>query len=1243
MAIYPAGKSTRIDSPRHLTLRHSRRLIAAHQRQTKRLLRSSAEDSSGDEDEVDPLPPGQEKLNAYWVPGLEAGQQHRINVSQTINANNGESPLTLTAEQDFFVDAPQFTLPDGSVHSTYPPPGYSDDHRILPHVVLTDPHLPWERLGSPSEGTNTQLKSRIRTMTANGEANPVRNRVPWLVIFSFSQDELRLPPEDLDANTGIFRDTSAGVIKPIKQSSTMTINMSVDDLWKLDNVAYPVTRELVPSGMESSRGDFIFVKPDLFKSLFSTFDADNKQVTGNKPNTSQYQYLAHVRTINSSGMALAGVEDTAVFSIVVGNRAGPLDNASPTTMCVHLVSIEGVEGMNFPTSDQRYVALCSLHSWNYTVLPPGLLNVPDAFEHLGSTLDVLRTRESIIAPLRTSSSDAEKRVARRLNDGYTMTKYYTQTGETTVALYRGPFTPTYVPPLENLSRCSNSGVDLQILDKDLGIMDITYSVAWQTGRTMALADESFTAALCRLRSFIHKEGSDEAKMQTLKEFNDSGIRTREEVLRNLSNTVDSLAALHINSDPMTQPEAQQPAFTAGGAKKRWFRQRLTHSQIPDLGLNSRAIKEKYPAAARKAVKKVAQSTSGGLYDETNDPLSTDWMIVLAWLVDRMFLKGVPAHLLVADPTHLEPESLRFFRIDSNWIDALIDGALSLGNHFGVDVERSKIKDGLNEYIQHKPVGHEHSVQIPTYGFYLRSDLVTMFPDLRVEVLADEAALISAGEDPPTGAPLLLHEIVTDGVMMAYMDRIPGSPQFSSLVFTQPAHQQRFAAARGLDSTQIKVDIRRQYTVDQTTRETDGNRQDALIEFLYHPPSNTTSATDNEPSPMAGGVPSEDKGSSDNIFIWDSEPGSGLNDLRILRLPQFANVQLQTLQERMGSYGEGDDSKPYFNENASTSALLAMQLNDPIYKLEIDLKGHPNASSMASLGPPGDVGIRSPEIRTLKQLGTSYVKRLTVNDGRSNDIHEASDEASDSDDEGESTFERHSGYEPSSVALSTNLAPHIRALPIVTKALTATGIRDDTVPVSETQGSSKKPNVPDSGDPASAPQYDITISSNSIGNWSIIQLTEHNLNQDIIFSILLSKNTTNQYMLVELDISIPLGPAKASPSDPRNFLMPTYVGPGAHMLTNLRFNVLPSITGNDQPVLQLRVLPRAAKGWIDASTVKELSFLLGLAPINQPQGAFTQVDVQSWAVYCKDAENPRPGVGNTITIKNPPTRVTVYGF
>ncbi|KAI1186325.1 hypothetical protein F5B17DRAFT_454606 [Nemania serpens] len=1192
MGIFPGSKSTRINSPRHLTLRHSRRVAAAYRREVQRL----AGVIEGDDDEVDPLPPGQQKLNSYWAPGLQAGPKHNITVTQSVEAPTGEK-LSLEAEQSFFVDAPQFSLPEGSIHSTYPPPGYPDTNRILPHVVLTDPHLPWERLGSPNQGTNFELRMRMKALSEGAKGNPVRNRVPWLVVFSFSQDELRLSPEDLNGPNSIFRNTSDGVVKPVKQSATMTVNTSIDDLWKLTtDVTTPVTANLGPDSMKDSRGDFIFVKSDLFTNLFLGSDSNGNPSKGTGPSTLPYQYLAHVRKINGQGMALAGVEDTAVFSIVVGNRAGTLDNETPATMCAHLVSIEGVEDMAWPGSNNRYVALCSLHSWNYTVLPANTVNVPDAFEHLGRTLGILRAPEDAIGPLRTSDDQISQLVAKRLDDGYTLVRYRTQTGESTVAFYRGPFTPSYVPPLENLTKSSNSGVDFQVLDKQLGIMDITYSVAWQIGRTMALGDEAFAAALLRLRTSIHANADAASKLQTVKDVDDTVFRTRKDLLADIDSVVRSLASIHLKRDDLNPKEPiRNPRFLPGGAKRRWQRHRLARSELPDLSFSSPLIKKRYLGHATRAARHLAESTAGGIYDETNDPLSTDWMTVLSWLLDRMFLAGVPAHCLIPDPTYLEPESLRFFRIDSNWVDALIDGALSLGNHYGDDVDRRAIKEAFNDYLSHTPDGQDQPVQIPTYGFYLRSDLVTMFPDLRVEVLPDNAALAGAGKVALAGAPLLRHEIVTDGVMMAFMDRMPGSDQFSSLVFTQPAHQQRFAVARGLDTTEVKVDIRRQYTVEQKIRETDSSRHDPLTQLNYKP------------------------GDANNIFIWDAKSGSGLNDLRIIWPPRFAAVQLQQLQDKMGKYDNGGVQMPYFEDSTPTSALFAMQLNDPIYNLTIDLNSHTASGTIAKLGPPGVPS--SPEVRTLRMLGTALVNKVIGLNERPGD---APLKHLDDDEDYGATFKRLQGYVASPTALSKFLAPHVRAVPVL---------------------SASSPSEPTDLDlergPAGTPKYEVRISSNIVGNWDIIRLDEHNLAQDLIFSVTLQQDAVSQYRLVEVDIQIDLGaPIGDSEVDEPHFLMQNYRGPGAHMLTNLRFNVLlANVVEGNRNLLRCRLLPRSSKGWVYATAVNELSFLLGLASMNGPKKYIDQFRVQSWANYLRNA-NAGLDPDNILTVTNPDTLVTV---
>jgi hypothetical protein len=70
------------------------------------------------------------------------------------------------------------------------------------------------------------------------------------------------------------------------------------------------------------------------------------------------------------------------------------------------------------------------------------------------------------------------------------------------------------------------------------------------------------------------------------------------------------------------------------------------------------------------------------------------MLVLRWIYDRLFLSSVPAHYLITDASHLLPETLRFFKIDPDWTDALVDGALSLANH--IDREDNHVRCSMKK-------------------------------------------------------------------------------------------------------------------------------------------------------------------------------------------------------------------------------------------------------------------------------------------------------------------------------------------------------------------------------------------------------------------------------------------------------------------------------------------------------------------------------------------------------------------
>ncbi len=93
-----------------------------------------------------------------------------------------------------------------------------------------------------------------------------------------------------------------------------------------------------------------------------------------------------------------------------------------------------------------------------------------------------------------------------------------------------------------------------------------------------------------------------------------------------------------------------------------------------------------------------------------------------WFRDLSKLRGVPFNYLAPDERALPPESIRFFQLDSAWIDCLLDGAFSVGRVTSAALEQDS--------------GHETSPAANPHdrvtGFLLRSDAVSGWPGLLVD-------------------------------------------------------------------------------------------------------------------------------------------------------------------------------------------------------------------------------------------------------------------------------------------------------------------------------------------------------------------------------------------------------------------------------------------------------------------------------------------------------------------------------
>jgi hypothetical protein len=154
-----------------------------------------------------------------------------------------------------------------------------------------------------------------------------------------------------------------------------------------------------------------------------------------------------------------------------------------------------------------------------------------------------------------------------------------------------------------------------------------------------------------------------------------------------------------------------------------------------------------------------------------------------WLARLRLLEGVPFSYFVPDSELLPPESIRYFYLDRNWTDALVQGALSAGTFNSsdraqleqlyhrirgeVDTEERRVRLPGGEKVQEGPAG-------TITGFLLRSRAVSGWPAMHVrayarDVVGDEEIV---PESHPDRIKLLRLERLAPAVLFALFDGIP---------------------------------------------------------------------------------------------------------------------------------------------------------------------------------------------------------------------------------------------------------------------------------------------------------------------------------------------------------------------------------------------------------------------------------------------------------------------------------------
>ena len=119
-----------------------------------------------------------------------------------------------------------------------------------------------------------------------------------------------------------------------------------------------------------------------------------------------------------------------------------------------------------------------------------------------------------------------------------------------------------------------------------------------------------------------------------------------------------------------------------------------------------------------------------------------------WLGRLRLLKGVPFNYLVPDERMLPPESIRFFYLDMNWIDSLLDGAFSIGRNLTKTEQSSthNLDSAVTPKVNHHAWEGAASIRaeglgLPTpvltlqvvSGFLLRSTVVSAYKGIGANV------------------------------------------------------------------------------------------------------------------------------------------------------------------------------------------------------------------------------------------------------------------------------------------------------------------------------------------------------------------------------------------------------------------------------------------------------------------------------------------------------------------------------
>ncbi|MDK2989414.1 hypothetical protein [Methanoculleus sp.] len=458
----------------------------------------------------------------------------------------------------------------------------------------------------------------------SGRSDP---RTPWLALMVFKDPELKGDDGGQDA--------------------TRAITSTVRDFMHAGSTTLVPRLEVSPESSLDDPCTYIKIPVELFLKI--------------APRLDELKFLAHCRQSGVEDKPAVNLPRDGLTAVLLAGRLPAVserDGEKPVKHIVHLVSLEGMEPYLPGEADIgsfQDVALLSLASWCFYTTPgtPGdfkslMLNVAAAAYEHGKAKPENFSLHLPELKVEGDGDEAAADVNRRLQAGYVPLCYHARTGEESFAWYRGPLAPFQQKPLLKTAPFFTADAAM-IYDQTNGIFDLSLAAAWEAGRTAALSDPSFGRHLLVLRAAGQRFVD---TLQNRLRSSYFGERNVEDFHKENTMSVQFGTLL----DGRLFEEIGRPPVPgqAGTALQRAVYGTDPVQEMREC-MDDPEVRERVYAAVQGELEPVAR-----------------------WLGKLLLLYPVPFDYLVADERLLPVESLRFFYLDMDWLDALVDGAMSIG-------------------------------------------------------------------------------------------------------------------------------------------------------------------------------------------------------------------------------------------------------------------------------------------------------------------------------------------------------------------------------------------------------------------------------------------------------------------------------------------------------------------------------------------------------------------------------------